>query len=216
MAQVIAEDARAVARARAIVVTVAEAIERRLYSYEDVRGRFCRRSAAEMLSERHVHYATPCHDLATVAGYLLREEGFRPVPVLCRIERFLQPTKFQCGLELSIEGEPWYIGFSVTTSRFARGRFVPERSRREVLRAAWDAAPPGAPHLAFFGARSPADVDAIFPGHDLERHLRSYRRTTTKRAFERARRRAIEKSRGPEAAELCGPGTFVMKGAGDA
>ncbi len=207
---------REAARARRILEEVAATLERRLYRFPEVRERFCCRSAARLLEEPHVHYATPCHDLATLAAFRLREAGFRPVPVLCRIERFFQPVKFQCGLELNLDGEPWTVGFSVTTNRFARGRFVPERSRTHVLRAAWDAAPPEAPHLAFFGLRSPADVDALFEGHRLERHLRWYRRTISRRAFERARRRALEKALGPEAGELLGPGRFVAKGATDA
>lgn len=204
------------AAVRRIVTDLATRVERRLYRYEDVRAKFCCRSAAEVLADGHVHYATPCHDLTTAAGFLLREAGFRPVPVLCRIERFLQPVKFQCGLELDLGGEPYYVGFSVTTNRVARGRFVPGRSRTEVLRARPDAAPPGAPHLAFFGLESPRGVDRLFPGHDLERHLRSYRATVSRRRFERARRKAIEKVGDPAAAaELCGAGVFVPKGAGD-
>jgi hypothetical protein len=200
--------------ARDIVARAAWAIERRLYAFDDVCARFCSRSAEEVLGDGHVHYATPCHDLTTATGFLLRQAGFRPVPVLCRIRRLFQPVKFQCGLELTIGGEPWYVGFSVTTNRLARGRFVPGRSRTHVLRAAWDAAPAGAPHLAFFGLRSPAEVDGLFRGHHLGRHLRSYRATTTLRAFERARRRAEEKLEGADAAELCGAPRFVARGAG--
>jgi hypothetical protein len=203
----------ALAAVRRIVAAVASGIERRLYAFEDVAARFCNRSAAEILAQGHVHYATPCADLSTAAGLRLREAGFRPVPVLCRIRRLFQPVKFQCGLELELDGAPWYVGFSVTTSRLARGRFAPGRSRTHVLRAAWDAAPPGAPHLAFFGLDSPAGVDGLFRGHDLARHLRSYRATTAPSAFERARRRAEEKLGGADRAELCGAARFVARGA---
>lgn len=201
---------------REIVAHAATTIERRLYAFEDVCARFCCRTGAEVAADGHIHYATPCHDLATLAGEMLRGAGFQPVPVLCRIHRVFQPVKFQCGLELELAGEAWYVGFSVTTSRVARGRFAPGRSRTAVLRAAWDAAPAGAPHLSFFGVESPAGVDRLFAGHDLAKHLRSYRAGATLRAFERARRRALEKENGPDKAELCGAGRFVAKGARDA
>ncbi|HVY62337.1 MAG TPA: hypothetical protein VHF22_11825, partial [Planctomycetota bacterium] len=181
----------------------------RCYAEADVRRKFCCRTAEEVLADGHIHYATPCHDLVTAAGAALRAEGFRPVPVLCRIRRLFQPVKFQCGLELDLDGAPHYLGFSVTTNRLAPGRFVPVRSRTHVLRADPDAAPPGAPHLAFFGLGAPADVDRAIAGHVLEKHLRSYRSTTSPRAYERARLRALEKAGSGEVG-LLGPGRWAV------
>ena len=205
-----------VARVRALVAAESAAIERRLYVFDDVVARFCCRGADEVRAHGSIHYATPCHDLATVVAQRLRRAGLRPTLVLCRIRRLFQPVKFQCGIELDLAGEPWYVGFSVTTTRLARGRFVAGKSRTDVLRAPCEAAPEGAPHLAAFGCGSPREVDRLFRGHDLDRHLASYRATTSVRAFERARRRAEEKLGGPDAAELLGPARFVAKGAGDA
>ena len=199
--------------ARATLRWLVSRVERRLYRYEEICASFCRRSAAEVLRDGFIHFATPCHDLATLAGALLRLAGFRPVPVLCRIERFLRPVKFQCGLELVLAGAPYYVGFSVTTNRLAPGRFVPVRSRTQVLRAAHDAAPVGAPHLRFFGIRSPCEVDRVIEGHVLARHLRSYRRTASRRAFDRAWRRAREKFEADGGMELLGAGIWRAVGA---
>jgi hypothetical protein len=197
------------AHIRATVERALERVERRCYAEPDVRRRFCCRSAEEVLADGHIHYATPCHDLSTVAAAALRAEGLRPVPVLCRIRRFFQPIKFQCGLELEVDGAPHYLGFSVTTNRLAPGRFVVARSRTHVFRAAPDAAPAGAPFLASFGIAAPADVDRAIAGHDLERHLRSYRATTAPRAFARARRRALERAASRDEVGLLAPGPWA-------
>ncbi len=196
--------------AREIVRTAVERVARRLWPYERVRERFCARSADEVLRDGDIHYGTPCADLCTVAGEMLLAAGFEPVLVLCRIRRLFQPVKFQCGIELEVNGASYYVGFSETTSRLAPGRFEPTRSRTAVHRAR--PSRPGLPHLAQFGV-APATVDALVAGHDLERHLRWYRRGCSSRAFERTRSRALDKwtAAGPQeglvsAGRWVGPG----------
>jgi hypothetical protein len=198
-------------RLQGVVGEVIARVERRCYTEVNVRRTFCRRTAEEILRDGHIHYGTPCHDLTTVAAAALREAGYRPVPVLCRIKRLLQPVKFQCGLEVEDGADSYYVGFSVTTNRVARGRFVAARSRTDVLRADPAAAGAGAPLLAFFGIGSPAEVDRAIRGHDLERHLRSYRKTTRPGAYKSARARALRKSASSGAPEegLIGPGRWA-------
>lgn len=191
-----------------ILREAAEALERRLYRFEEITARFCTRSAAELLAEGHLHYATPCHDLCTLALARLRARGFEVVPVLCRIARWFQPVKFQCGLELVLGGERWYAGFSVTTNRLARGRFVPTRYRTHVVRARPEAAPAGAPLLAYFGLEGPAALDQLFAGHRLARHLQSYRHTTSRWRFARAHQRALAKAGRDTTGELLTPGRW--------
>ncbi|MFC1707561.1 hypothetical protein ACFL59_12230 [Planctomycetota bacterium] len=193
---------------------VGDHVERRLYSFDDLCDAFCRRSAWDLLRDPHIHFATPCHDLATVALGLLLEAGATVTPVLARIKRPLQPVKFQCGLELVAGQSPYYAGFSITTNRVAPGRMVAEGARTEVHRANHGAAPRGAPFLAFFGLSSPHELDGFLRGHRLSRHLRSYRPTTRPRAFERARKRALAKCDADRSGELLGPGSWRRVGAG--
>ncbi len=202
------------ARARAIALDVLDRVERRCYGETEIRQAFCRRSAAEVFRDGHVHFGTPCHDLVTAAGAELRAAGFRPVPVLCRIKRFLRPVKFQCGLELDLGGDPFYLGFSVTVNRLAPGRFVPAGGRTDVYRADPEAAPPGAPHLLFFGIGSPEELDRAIAGHKLEKHLRTYRGTASLAAFASARARAHEKAAAARPGEdwLLGPGRWAPAG----
>jgi hypothetical protein len=183
-----------VERARAVVSEVLARVERRWWPRERVREAFCRRDAREVLVEGAIHFGTPCCDLSSAAGLALREAGFLPVPVLCRIHRWFQPVKFQCGLELTLDGAPFHLGFSVTTNRLAPGRFVPVRSRTDVLRADPRAAAPGAPHLRFFGVERIEDLDRAIRGHRLPKHLASYDATASARAFAAARAKAVEKA----------------------
>jgi len=195
-------------RARAVTASLIERVERRCLSVALLRANFCNRSGAQVLRDGAIHFGTPCCDLSSAAGLLLREAGFAPVPVVCRIKRFFQPVKFQCGLELTLDGAPFHLGFSVTTNRLAPGRYVPERSRTDVLRARSDAAPPDAAHLAYFGIREPADIDTLIRGHHLEKHLKSYDVTASPSAYAKARAKAFAK-----AAEggigLLGPGRWA-------
>jgi hypothetical protein len=187
---------------------VVEAVERRLYSFEEVCGRFCNRSAREILEDGHIHFATPCHDLCTLAMERLSAHGFEPVPVLSRIHRWFQPVKFQCGIEMRLDRVAVYVGFSVSTNRLAPGRFVPIGGRTHVVRARHDSAPRGAPFLAFFDVRHPAELDVLFHGHALPRHLRTYRGSTRRRAFDRACQRAWQKLQEDGSGELLSEGRW--------
>lgn len=198
------------ARARLTLTWLQRAVARRVYTYRELCGRFCKRSAREVLEEGHIHFAAPCHDLASVAGVLLREAGIRAVPVLVGVHRLLQPIKFQCGLELEGAEGPLYIGFSVTTTRLAPGRFAFTQSRRELVRASAGAAK-GGPLLACFGLESPGELGRLVPGYRIGRHLRSFRSTTALRAFEAARERTLEKLERDGGLELVGEGRWEAR-----
>ncbi len=180
-------------RAAAIVGELLEAIERRVYRFEEIVARFCNRNAAQIVSEGHIHFGTPCHDLCTLAMARLRVCGFSPVAVLCRIARPWRPVKFQCGLELTLDGRAVYLGFGVSSNRMAPGRFVPTRRRTHVWRAPAQAAELGAPLLAHFGIADLEQLERLVAGHRLELHLRSYRWSARVRAHARALRRARRK-----------------------
>ncbi|RME71976.1 MAG: hypothetical protein D6776_09495 [Planctomycetota bacterium] len=178
-------------RARAIVRAAAESLERRCYRFEQVCAHFCNRDAHTLQRAGHIHYGTPCHDLATLALFELARAGHEPVAVLCRVARWLQPVKYQCGIELWIAGAAYHVGFGVTSTRFAPGRFVPAGHRSHVLRAPYPRSLWGAPLLRCFGLCSPEQVDRAIAGHHHRRHLRSYRGSTRPWRWRRAERRAL-------------------------
>jgi hypothetical protein len=208
-------NARAVDRARSVLLGVVESLTRGQYTYEQVRATYCRRSAQELLADGHVHFATPCHDFATVAMLRLTEAGFAPTPALLPIRRWLRPLKFQVGLELTLDGDRYYVGASTTTNRLAPGRFVPTRSRPFVHRACAADAPPGAALLRFFGIEDlSVETDRLrelLPGYDHEADLRSHRSFASPSAFEKAYARALEKFRSDGGAEILGVGTWRLE-----
>lgn len=201
-------DHAAFCRAREAVRTASESVERHAYTPAAMEQTFCNRNAQELLAGGHIHYGTPCADLCTLAQFFLIREGLRPTAVLCEIARWLQPVKFQCGLELTLDTKPYYVGFSVTTNRLAPGVFASHSRRPRIVRTT-KLAPPGAPFLANFNLASPAQVSEIFPRHNLSRHLASYRPTTKQRALEVAHGRTLEKFRADTTGHLITPGLWA-------
>lgn len=94
-------------KALRIVSWVDENIERRIWTAAEIREKFGKRSAAEILKEGHIHYYDPCIDLDSVVVYLMKNEGLHPRYVIFRSHERLLPTAYHCVTELDISGKSY-------------------------------------------------------------------------------------------------------------
>lgn len=132
---------------------------------------YCARSPRQVLAEDELPFTAPCADLSSITAVELAARGLRPTLVLAGIRRPLSLVKFQCGLEVELDGATWVIGFGVSSTYLYRGHFVETRRRPWVFRARPEAIDPEAPFLTYFEAEGRDGVARRVPGYELERDL---------------------------------------------
>lgn len=191
---------------RQVVRWAAEAPLRARWSREQVRAGYCARSPRQVLESGEVSFTAPCADLSSLVAVALDELGLRPTLVLGGIRRPLSHVKFQCGLEVEVEGTTWVVGFGVSSTYLYPGRFVETKRRPLVLRATPAAIDADAPFLAHFDEAGRAGVARRVPGYDLERDLAWHARRQGWLRYTLARRRAQSEARGrrPDRVEVTG------------
>lgn len=180
---------------RQVVRWAAEAPLRARWSVAQVRAGYCARTPREVLATGEVPFTAPCADLSGLVAVALGEVGLRPTLVLGGIRRPLSHVKFQCGLEVDLEGTTWVVGFGVSSTYLYPGRFVETTRRPLVLRATPTTVDPDVPFLAHF---DPAGRDAVarrVAGYDLERDLAWHARRQGWIRYALARRRAHGEAR---------------------
>lgn len=189
------EDATEQARALGVVRWIDFAIERRIWDEAELVAKFCIRSPAQMLLEGHIHYAAPCPDLAGLTADLLLLNGIAPALVLARVKRPFRPTKFQCGVEATLDGTPFTIGWSITSRQIEPGAYAAAHHRQDLVRIPWEPGWTERPYLEPFGIRGPMDLERVVRSYDHRSHLLTYRRTRSRRSYRWAVRRSVAKAR---------------------
>jgi hypothetical protein len=147
------------------------ALRRTRWPEARLRAAFCDRGPRDLLAEGETSYTTPCADLSTLAAHALQDRGLAPTLVLGGIRRPLTHVKFQCGLEVEVEGTTWVVGFAISSTYLYPGRFVETKRRPWVVRVRPDAVDPDRPFLRYFDDAGPAGVHRRIPGYELERDL---------------------------------------------
>ncbi|MBX3468063.1 MAG: hypothetical protein KF878_14410 [Planctomycetes bacterium] len=160
-----------------------------------VRAGYCARSPRQVLAEGELSFTAPCADLSSLVAARLADEGLAATLVLAGIRRPLSHVKFQCGLEVALDGETWVVGFGVSSTYLYRGRFVETRRRPWVFRAAPARVDPDTPFLAHFEPDGRSGVARRVPGYDLERDLAWHARRQGWLRWALARRRAAAEGR---------------------
>lgn len=184
---------------RQVVRWAAETPLRVRWSREQVRGGFCTRSPLQILDAGEVSFTAPCADLSSLVAAALSELGLRPTLVLGGIARPLSHVKFQCGLEVDLDGALWVVGFGVSSTYLYPGRFVETKRRPLVRRVTPDRVDPAVPFLTHFEADGRAGVARCVPGYDLDRDLAWHAGRQGWLRYALARRRAQSEARGRRA-----------------
>lgn len=169
-----------------------------------VRLGYCARSPRQVLEEGELSFTAPCADLSSLAGLRLSDEGLRPTLVLGGIRRPLSHVKFQCGLEVELDGVTWVVGFGVSSTYLYAGRFVETPRRPWVLRARPARVEADVPFLAHFEHDGRAGVARRVPGYDLQVDLAWHAARQGWLRFALARRRARGEARARRAGRLAG------------
>lgn len=143
---------------------------------ERVAAGYCARSPAEILAEGTLPWTAPCADLTSLVALGLVAAGLEPCLVLTGIRRPLQSVKFQCGIELELEGRTHVIGFGVSNTWLYPGSFVETKRRPWVLRRRLPEHDPSRAFLTWFEAEGRAGLAARIPGYDLARDLALHQR----------------------------------------
>jgi hypothetical protein len=157
---------------------------------------YCTRSARQVLAEGTLGFTTPCHDLSAITAVGLERLGLSPTLVLGGIKRPFTAWKFQCGLEVELEGATWVIGFGEGSTYFYAGHFSETRRRPLVIRRRLDEAlDPEVSFLTWVDPRGRDALPELVPGYDLQVDLRSHARRQTRLHYAWARRRAHDAAR---------------------
>lgn len=146
------------------------------WSPERVAAGYCARSPAEILAEGTLPWTAPCADLSSLVALGLVQAGLAPTLVLTGIRRPLRPVKFQCGLELELEGRTHVIGFGLSCAWFYPGRFVETAHRPWIARRPLVERDPERSFLSWFEPEGRAGLAARFPGYELGRDLAVHQR----------------------------------------
>lgn len=154
-----------------LVRRVANGPRRARWSVERVAAGYCARSPRQVLADDELPFTAPCADLSSITALELARRGLLPTLVLTGIRRTLAHVKFQCGLELDVDGATWVVGFGVSSTYLYRGHFVETQRRPWVFRARPDALDPDRPFLAYFEPDGRAGVARRVPGYDLARDV---------------------------------------------
>ncbi|MCA8922353.1 MAG: hypothetical protein KDD82_11125 [Planctomycetes bacterium] len=179
-----------------LVRQASAAVQRATWPRERTRASYCRRSPRQVLREGELLFTAPCAELSSLTALGLLEAGLAPTLVLTAIQRALQPVKFQCGLELELEGERWVIGFAIAASYCYRGHFVETKRRPLVLR--YDAArvDPERPFLEWLLPGGFDEVASVIPGYDLATDVAQHaRRGASRWRYAWSRRKAADAGR---------------------
>ncbi|HZV00136.1 MAG TPA: hypothetical protein VFF73_25690 [Planctomycetota bacterium] len=176
------------AGARALLEWLVARVARRRYPVEDLRAGYCSRTPREVLAQASVPFTAPCADMSQLAALLLAEQGFDVTLVLGGIKRTFQPVKFQCGLEVELDGASWVVGFNVGRSVLYQGRFQPTPRRPYVFRTRPEALSLDRSFLTYFVPEGREGLRALIPPYDLERDLRDHVRRSSLLGFFLARR----------------------------
>ncbi len=167
-----------------------------------VRAGYCARSPDQVLAEGELPFTAPCADLSSLVALRLDQAGLRPTLVLGGIRRPLAHVKFQCGLEVDLEGATWVVGFGVSSTYLYVGRFVETPRRPWVFRARPARIDPGAPFLSYFEDDGRAGLARRVPGYDLETDLAWHAGRQGWLRYALARRRARGEARARRAGRL--------------
>jgi hypothetical protein len=154
-----------------LVRRVANGPRRARWSVERVAAGYCARSPRQVLADDELPFTAPCADLSSITALALARRGLSPTLVLTGIRRALAHVKFQCGLELDVDGATWVVGFGVSSTYLYRGHFVETRRRPWVFRARPETLDPDRPFLTYFEPDGRAGVARRVPGYDLERDV---------------------------------------------
>jgi hypothetical protein len=174
-----------------------ERVARRRFKTEDLLAGYCARSPREVVAQACVPFTAPCADLSGVAALLLARCKIPTTLVLAGIARPFRPVKFQCGLELDLDGGTWVAGFGIARAVLYRGHFRPTPRRPWVFRRRPPALDLDRPFLAYFHDDARDGLSSLVPGYDLARDLRDHVRRSSAISFHMARLQARSKTRAP-------------------
>lgn len=194
---------------RALVRWAANGPRRARWSPEQVRAGYCARDPRRILAAGELSFTAPCADLSSLVAVGLDRVGLAPTLVLGGIARPLSHVKFQCGLEVELDGATWVVGFGVSSTYLYPGRFIETRRRPWVFRARPGAIDPAVPFLAWFEADGRDGLARRIPGYDLAADLRWHAGRQGPLRFWLARRKARAGDRALRADRVAGaPGRW--------
>lgn len=195
---------------RRLVQWVANGPRRARWTPDRLQAGYCARAPLAVLAEGELPFTAPCADLSSLVAVGLDRAGLRPTLVLGGIARPLSHVKFQCGLEVEVEGVTWVVGFGVSSTYLYPGRFVETRRRPWVFRTRPASIDPATPFLAWFEAGGRDGLTGRIPGYDLAVDLRWHAARQGALRFWLARRKARAEDRAARADRVAGaPGRWA-------
>jgi hypothetical protein len=103
-----------------------------------IKSCYCQRALKKVQEQQSINFTSPCADLSALCASLARGQGLDSCFVLSFIERPLQHVKFQCNLEIQVEGLNYVLGFSETALHIFQGEIVEAPHRHVILRQKFD------------------------------------------------------------------------------
>ena len=111
-----------------------QATYRILWSPERLTAEYCQRSLQCIEADGEINFSSPCADMGFLCAHSLDQIGLKAVLVLAFVERPWRPIKFQCNVEVMIDGLNYVIGFSESAIHVFQGEVVPTRHRWAIFR----------------------------------------------------------------------------------
>lgn len=162
-------------------------IERRIWTSSEIKKKFGRRSASEVLKEGHIHYYDPCMDLNSVIAYLMKEAGLRPSFVIFRSFETFKVKAYHCVIEEIIDGELYTFIMGKTTKGYILTTQIPHE-RKNLYRLdlncfdIWNS-----PIFELFVEGGIENLGRLIPGFNYKHYLLWLYSTCRKRQFRSVR-----------------------------
>lgn len=161
-----------------------ESSYRVLWEPERLTREYCQRSVAEVRERGEINFSSPCADMGILCAQALKGEGLRVTLVLAFVERPWRPVKFQCNVEVVIDGLNYVVGFSESAIHVFQGEIVATPQRSTIVREPFGGEKgKEASFLEYFHEDGLHGLKALYPSYRLEDDLSWHQRRNRRWRF---------------------------------
>ncbi|MDF1664111.1 MAG: hypothetical protein P1V97_20250 [Planctomycetota bacterium] len=148
-----------------------------LWAPERVTADYCQRSIESIEGSGEINFSSPCADLGILCALALDRLDLEAILVLAFVERPWRPVKFQCNVEVVIDGLNYAIGFSESAIHVFQGDIVETPQRWAIFRQEFRRENgEGTSFLEYFHEDGLHGLKTLYPNYIWEADVRWHQR----------------------------------------